>query len=189
MTYRTRRWLAVAVMVALGLHVGAGCVVTLVAHRDAWILWTLGRRAAATSYALSGTTRSSRDDAFDAAQALEYRLLQLGATVVFRNLEGTNVLGMTEPDTRRVTVDDRLHWNDRLRVLAHEGGHLLAPGDLEGADVEVFADAVSALVVQRYGFDQRAAVARHLAMYKASLHVLADDQAEIMWAANVLGPR
>ena len=172
---------------ALGIALGVfliGCSTT-----DAWMLGTLERRARATSYALSGTTKSTRDDAYDAAQGLEYRLLQLGTTVAFRNLEGMNVLGTTELDPRRVTVDDRLHWNDRLRVLGHEGGHLLAPGDLDGADVEVFADAVSALVAQRYGFDQRTAVARHLAMYKASLHVLTDYRVEIVWAANVLGPR
>jgi hypothetical protein len=112
----------------------------------------------------------------------------LGASVEYAvPMPGT--AGMTSMRSRQVIIDATLSWDDRLPVLAHEGGHLLAIQTMSGTDQEVFADGVSFLVCRKFGEDTLNETAHHLAMYKASLHVLRDARSDIEWAAAVLSGR
>lgn len=109
-----------------------------------------------------GLTRISRDDAhYWQALNLEERLIASGWSVKYAPIEG-DVFGETFPDRRAIVIEDRLHWNARYAVLAHEAGHTLQPAWATRNQGEVFAECVAALLAQ----DGLREHARYLAKYR-----------------------
>lgn len=110
---------------------------------------------------------------------------RLGIEVV---VEATDSTGLFTRKTRRIRLDPQLKLDARVQVLAHELGHALAPPDLSEPEEQVFADAVSFLVV-RHQRDDLETYAAYLARFRTSLHVIHLYAEEIRYAAEVLwGP-
>jgi hypothetical protein len=122
---------------------------------------------------------------------VEHQLRALmGVTVTYED-SGEGAAGRTYSQLRRIQVDPDLTWNTRLIVLSHEAGHVIAEdmGLLMQTDHEAFADATAYLVCRRFGYDPLQIMAKHLAMYKGSIHILRDYKAEIEYAAMVITGR
>lgn len=92
---------------------------------------------------------SQADDRFWDAVRLESKLLARGWTVTYAthvSLYGQPAWGLTSLTAHRIFVDEGLHWNARLAVLAHEAGHTMQPDWLAEGEAECFAESVSTLV-------------------------------------------
>lgn len=92
---------------------------------------------------------TSRDDLYYEALALEARLLALGYSVKYQtglNFMGQEAWGLTVPTEHQIYVEERLHWNARYAVLAHEAGHVLQPDWVDREEGDAFAEIVAALV-------------------------------------------
>lgn len=95
------------------------------------------------------TQISSGDERYWDALQVEANIVRLGYRVEYApNLisDGQRAYGITVYHERMVYIDESLHWNMRLAVLAHEGGHILAPWAMNEGQEEIFAEAVSAVV-------------------------------------------
>lgn len=91
--------------------------------------------------------------------------------------------------TSQVWLHDSLRQDvcGRVETLAHELGHVLQPMRLRGLSGQVFADAVSYLIVRQHaGYDPAARYAPFLARYAPHLSVLDEYRAQIEVAAKVL---
>jgi hypothetical protein len=94
---------------------------------------------------------------------LEHRLMRdaysvtyaPGAVVSLVGNMGESLYGLTDPQARFIMIADELRWNERLAVLAHEGGHTLEPGGLSMSQGEAFAESV-AMLVSHDGFREHA---------------------------------
>lgn len=112
---------------------------------------------------------------------------RLGIEVIVE-AKPTDFIGLFTRKTRRISLDPHLKLDARVQVLAHELGHALAPPGLSGPEGQVFADAVSFLVV-RHQRDDLETYAAYLARFRTSLPVLRLYAEEIRYAADVLwGP-
>lgn len=117
---------------------------------------------------------------------LELRLARLGWKVEYvSGLRDQGMYGLTQHASRLIRVDAGLSWNDRLSVLAHEGGHALQPGQLSPGQSEVFAESVAVLVVGGRHREH----ARYLAMWRADLGAAAVYWREIYRVAAILQGR
>lgn len=161
-------------------------------NSDAVQLWRLEHRARRISLRDARFRTDPGSSRYWGALALEARIEStLNASVTYGD-PGEQIAGYAgrgENGRLRVAVDQKLSWNDRFSVLAHEGGHLLLTGADEAGAQEVFCDGVSFLTARRYGYDNLEQTAYHLAMYPDSLHALSDLRGDISWAADVLGGR
>lgn len=113
----------------------------------------------------AGATRVDEgNDQFWRAIDLELALNDLGADVMYQkdlNFMGRAAYGLTNKGTREIYIEEKLSWNGRLAVLAHEAGHLLQPRWLNEQQAECFAEGVATVFVR----DNIREHARHLAMY------------------------
>lgn len=120
---------------------------------------------------------------------LEVKLSNLGWDVSYEpklEFEGQRAFGLTQRRKHTITIDSGLSWNDRLAVLAHEGGHVLEPGWADENQGEVFAESV-AMLVSRDGYREHA---RYLARFKVDLVMMYLLEWRAMYhAAAVLGDR
>lgn len=106
----------------------------------------LATLAAEVSVMNPGRARMSSGDArYWDALALEARLEALGWSVEYGDA-GDSLLGVTYPHRHHIVVDERLHWDARFAVLAHEAGHTMEPAWLDHDQGEVFAECVAALL-------------------------------------------
>jgi hypothetical protein len=83
------------------------------------------------------------------ARRLETKLEWLGYQVFYEkdlNAMGRPAFGLTDRSEHIVRIDKDLSWDGRYLVLAHEAGHVVAPGWLQGPDGEVFAESVAVLI-------------------------------------------
>ncbi len=96
-----------------------------------------------------GITRlATTDGRYWDVLALEGRLMALGYTVGYApglRVEGVEALGLTNTGTHTILIDSTIHWDARYAVLAHEGGHVLAPAWVSTGH-ECFAEGVAMLV-------------------------------------------
>lgn len=120
------------------------------------------RIAALTVEVLSmkpGHTRvSDGDDQYWDALDLEAKLIHLGWAVSYeKDLKvyprgpfgpAVEVYGVTDEEERTIKVDEKLHWNARYAVLAHEAGHTFEPSWADRAQGEAFAEGVAMLVAR-----------------------------------------
>ena len=174
---------------ALGLLAGLYAVLYWQPWPETVSLPALAREASRVKHADAGTRIADGVDRYHEAKNVERVIIGvLGYRMEYWpqvHLDG-DAMGETWLDQRLIVVREDLSWNRRLAVLAHEGGHALEPWSLRGADAEVFADAVAYVVTQ----GPRSAYAAHIAMYKGSIHIIVDFDAEIRWAAAILrGPQ
>lgn len=125
------------------------------------------------------------------AKKVEHQLKALMGFVVEYGNSGQGAAGWTNTTTRRIVIGEDLSWNTRLIVISHEAGHVIAEdmGLLMQTDHEAFADATAYLVCRRFGYNPLTILAKHLAMYKGSIHILQDYRAEIEYAAMVITGR
>lgn len=114
---------------------------------------------------------------------LQLTLERMGWNVTYEsNLMDGAAYGVTFFEPRAIQIETKLMWNDRLAVLAHEGGHTLQPRRLTSEQGEVFAEAVAALVAH----DGLREHARYLAQHRASLLTAVVYWQEIYRAADML---
>lgn len=156
-------------------------LVTIAVHGP----WRVAYLFAQTLVSAGGPTRvSDKDDSYWRARDLEDQLDHLGWDLQY--VEGmTSVYGTTSPHLRAIRIDGTLHWNARLAILAHEGGHTQQPSRLTNNQSEVFAEAV-AYVVARDGVTEHA---RYLSALRGDLLVLVVYWRDIYRAAAVLESR
>lgn len=139
--------------------------VVLLALYAPWRLIVLGVESC---FLTPGYVRTeSGHDHYWEAKNLAMRLEQLGWTVTYQaNLvEEHGALGLTRFSDRTITIEDTLSWNERYSILAHEGAHTLQPVRMTGGQKEVFAEAVSLLVMQN-GYREHA---RYLSSMRADV--------------------
>lgn len=118
---------------------------------------------------------------------LDLRLTKLGWKVSYEKnlLEQHSAYGMTSFRDRTIQIDERLNWNARFAVLAHEGGHTLQPTySMSLGQAEVFAESVAMLVEGR----GQTRHARYLAMWRPDLITALVYWQEIYKAAGLLRP-
>jgi len=152
-------------------------------------LKALAREVLTTNY-VSASSRLDRtgNDLYWPAQELQAVLFVInGARVVYGSAEGYS--GITYWETRQIAIDERLSWNARFEVLAHEAGHVLQPQGLTQIEGEVFAEGVAYLVLRHYGHDRIELHAYYLAARKSGLDVLEHYATDIRHAARVLTAR
>ena len=163
--------------------------VGLVMARDATpSLATLERAARSYEYRQAGYHTHGGNDRYWQVRELEVTgQLYLGVTIAYGQPH-MGAVGTSQFGSRAIVISEKLTWNERLEVLAHELGHILMPRSLTASQGEVFAEGVSYLVSHRMGHHSLDVHARYLAQHKPSLHVLTDYAMEIRWAAGVLTP-
>lgn len=123
-------------------------------------------------------------------QSLEARMQALGWTVVYQtnpHMGFAGAYGLTVGQSHIIWIDPHLSWDGRYNVLAHEAGHVMAPGWVNPDQNEIFAEVVAALVVR----DSWWTHARYLSRYNRGEFLL---MAVLNWpsmyrAAAVLNDR
>jgi hypothetical protein len=178
-----RIYQAIAIVAAVAI-----AVILLIGLLNNDPLVKLERAALAQSF-YSGAAELPSDDTFYwSAQRIEHILENdLGATVVYGQPPVEGALGVTNTQTREITIDSTEHWTGRFETLAHEAAHLLQPRFSTRQEGEAFAEAVAYVVAIHdgdYGALRRSS--RYLAGAKNSLHILREYRAEILRAAAFL---
>lgn len=169
-------------LIVIGLMVGlAGC-------------------ASAVDRALGGARAGLAPDAWytetaggdpRALTVLQRRAEWLGVDVAFLDPDDAQLMGATgiswlDETGRHVRVNKNLSVNGRLEVLAHELGHLYQPPLVSRTDAEVFAEAVSVLVCEKFGVDVTRQSGRYLTGHKASFGAAKAYRREIRYAVMIL---
>ena len=140
---------------------------------------------AETLFVSQGYTRTSAsNDGYWRALDLQARIeFYLGYTVQYApGLDASGIYGQTDTHHRAILIADSLSWNEKLAILAHEGGHALAPPNLSEGQAEVFAEAVSALVSHDGLWEH----ARYIARTRTDDLILFAEWREIYRAAAIL---
>lgn len=139
-----------------------------------WRLCVLGARAMQVSP--GAVHLVSGNDAQAATYDLEARLTALGWAITYApagmtGAGGEQAYGLTDWQTHMITVDASLSWNQKYQVLAHEAGHVFAPGWFTQGEHEVFAEAVAYLITQGCcnGLSNLKEHARYMARFKSSV--------------------
>ena len=114
------------------------------------------------------TRFSDHTDRYWDAQNLQQQLERQGWTIHYGPLQG-GISGLTYSEDRTIWVDDRLAWNGRLAVLAHESGHTQHPSWVTHNQGEAYAEMVAALLAH----DGLREHARFLARMRADTFLLA----------------
>ena len=152
--------------------------------------WRLMALAVETLVVQPGPTRFSSDnDKYWDALELEARLIDLGYMVGYGPqliVNGQSAYGLMAPGEHVIMIDQRLSWNARFAVLAHEGGHVLQRGWYTRAQGEAFAESVAALVAH----DGLREHARYMSGFKMdAIWVMLTDWRAIYRAARTLEDR
>lgn len=122
----------------------------------------------------------------DTALRLKWAASYLGIKIGINEDMDHNELGTWVAETRQVWLNKELHLDGQVQVLAHELGHALSPPGLTEQEREVFAEAVSYLVIlpQKDDLDRYATyVARHKTVAR---QVIKMHKPHIWWAARFL---
>lgn len=128
-----------------------------------------------------GAQQLTTDDSkYWEAQELEMRLEVIGYSVTYRSMNG--VYGLTMYDSKKIFIEESMHWSDRYRTLLHEAGHVLRPPYLEGANGEMFAEGV-AFIACGCGYRE---TARYLASNRPALLALIAYSGDIYRVAGFL---
>lgn len=143
--------------------------------------------AEATAMTPSFTRISEDDSKYWEALDLQNRLAWFGWNVRYEhglNYNGNEVYGLTDRESHRIFIEKRLHWTQTYIVLAHEAGHILAPGWIasDESQSEVFAESVAAIATHT-GLREHA---RYLSQHKESLWVVVMEWRRIYRAAALL---
>lgn len=155
-----------------------------------WRLMALAAEVMMTP--IGNAQMSAENDKYWECIDLEGRLIALGWQVQYvKNLyvqdsphdEPQKAFGVTYFEPHLIQIEERLSWNARLAVLAHEGGHVLQRGWLTHNQGEAFAEAVAALVAH----DGLSNHARLMARFRTdAVMVLMVEWRSIYRAASVL---
>lgn len=109
--------------------------------------------------------------------------------VVMASVDELDAAGRTSRDRRTIYLSASLGVDAQAQVLAHELAHALGPPLYDEAAAEVFADAVSYLVMRRAGVDPLGTYAQYLVGYRWAVGVLRLYEREIVRTADVLASR
>ena len=125
-------------------------------------------------------------DLGDTALRLKWAAGYLGIKIGINEEMDRNELGTWVADTRQVWLNKELELDAQVQVLAHELAHALSPPGMTEQEREVFAEAVSYLVVlpEKDDLDRYATyVARHKTIAR---QVIKMHESHIWWAVKFL---
>lgn len=151
-------------------------LLTLIVEHAPWRLMALCAEVPFLS--VTEVRFSDRQDRYWDAQNLEQQLHTQGWTVHYAPLH-SDASGFTDFERRDIWIDDRLAWNARLAVLAHEAGHTQQPNWATHNQGEVFAEIVSALIAH----DGLREHARYLARMRGDAYLLAVTEWRALYRA------
>jgi hypothetical protein len=163
-------------------------LLSLVAASCSTPLTQLAQSIRATTEDVGRYVPTQRDDCRLAVAFLHERARALKITVEYVDLT-EDAFGMYYREERKITLQNGMTSCTTLETLAHELGHALQPRTLwiTGPGTQVFADAVSYVVVRKIGgYDPRARYATYLAGLKMNVGLLHDYQVDIDQAAQTL---
>ena len=122
----------------------------------------------------------------DTALRLKWVAGYLGIKIGINEEFDQNELGMWVAEERQVWLNKDLALDAQVQVLAHELGHALSPPGLTEQEREVFAEAVSYLVVLPE-LDDLNRYATYIARHKTvARQVMKMHEQHIWWAARLL---
>lgn len=169
--------------ILLGLAIGAACGTQIGCASD---LGKLTDKIEHTPIHKYGWTPPDTAELVDVSKRLKWAAGYLGISIQPNPTMEATEYGMYQPETRVIYYNPTLAFDAQVQVIAHELAHPLQPPGLELAERELFADAVSYLVLKPER-DQLNNYASYLARYKTHARTFFKlHEAQIWWAVRFL---
>ena len=169
--------------ILLGLAIGASCAMQL---GCASALDKLTNKIENTPTHEYGWVPPETSDLLDVGNRLKWAAGYLNISITAGQEMSATEYGMYSPDERTLYYNPSLAYDAQVQVIAHELAHALQPPGLETAERELFADAVSYLVL-RPDRDSIDNYSRYLAKYKTHARpFLKLHERHILWAVSLL---
>lgn len=169
--------------ILIGLSIGGACGTLLGCASS---LDKLTDRIEHTPIHQYGWTPPDTAELTDLAKRLKWAAGYLGIQIQPNPDMTESEYGMYQPDARILHYNPTLAFDAQVQVIAHELAHALQPPGIDVSERELFADAVSYLVLkpERDHLDNYAA---YLARYKTHARTFFKlHESQIWWAVRFL---